>query len=72
LAVATLNHFALKKLIVMIALAIIAGDLNAQTQWPKITATTRPWTRWWWMGSAVDENNISSSLKQYSKAASEA
>src|SRR5262245_53965594 len=21
--------------------------------WPAVTQTARPWTRWWWLGSAV-------------------
>jgi hypothetical protein len=25
----------------------------AQPKWPAITQQTKPWTRWWWMGSAV-------------------
>lgn len=28
----------------------------------------KPWTRWWWMGSAVDRVNISHELKLYEKA----
>ena len=30
-------------------------ELLAQQGWPQITKETKPWTRWWWMGSAVDE-----------------
>jgi hypothetical protein len=26
--------------------------------WPPITRMQKPWTYWWWMGSAVDSNNI--------------
>ena len=26
--------------------------------WPAITREARPWTRWWWLGSAVDEQNL--------------
>ncbi|WP_245838751.1 glycosyl hydrolase [Maribacter sedimenticola] len=29
--------------------------------------TTKPWTRWWWMGSAIDEQNIKASLISFSK-----
>lgn len=36
--------------------------------WPVVTRTSRPWTRWWWMGSAVDKTNLTSLLEQYSKA----
>ena len=26
--------------------------------WPAITRDAKPWTRWWWLGSAVDEPNL--------------
>lgn len=29
--------------------------------------TTKPWTYWWWMGSAVDENNIDKELQWFSE-----
>ncbi|MBS1749595.1 MAG: glycoside hydrolase [Bacteroidetes bacterium] len=31
---------------------------DAQQHWPGITQSAKPWTRWWWMGSAVDSVNI--------------
>lgn len=41
---------------------------NAQLQWPTITTTAKPWTRWWWQGSAVNEKDISVLLKKYAAA----
>jgi len=38
------------------------------TDWPEVTGTARPWTYWWWMGSAVDEPNIASHLARYHEA----
>lgn len=35
--------------------------------WPEITSTMKPWTRWWWMGSAVDKENITRRLEEFSK-----
>ncbi len=35
---------------------------NAQTN--AFNATNKPWTRWWWMGSAVDEVGIKKQLTQ--------
>lgn len=35
--------------------------------WPEIENTTKPWTRWWWMGNAVDAKNITASLIEMSK-----
>ena len=31
-------------------------------------ATVKPWTRWWWMGSAVDELGIGAHLREYAAA----
>lgn len=57
------------KKIGMACLAVfVSVQLIAQTQWPAITQQAKPWTRWWWMGSAVDEKNISASLQQYARA----
>jgi hypothetical protein len=36
--------------------------------WPAITAQTKPWTRWWWMGSAVDKANLTWNLEKYQAA----
>ncbi len=36
--------------------------------WPAITQTTKPWTRWWWPGSAVDRKNITAQLEAIAAA----
>jgi hypothetical protein len=36
--------------------------------WPEINRTNRPWTRWWWLGSAVDRENVTRRLEQYRAA----
>nr|WP_262909011.1 glycosyl hydrolase [Leeuwenhoekiella parthenopeia] len=36
--------------------------------WPNVEQTTKPWTRWWWMGSAVDKPNIKEHLIAFQKA----
>lgn len=36
--------------------------------WPTITSESRPWTRWWWMGSAVNETEIRRHLTLLSAA----
>ena len=32
---------------------------------PPNTETTKPGARWWWLGSAIDKENISWNMKQY-------
>jgi len=44
------------------------GNLPAQNPWPKTTETAKPWTRWWWMGNAVNEKGLDKELTTLSKA----
>lgn len=37
-------------------------------EWPPITRETKPWTRWWWHGSAVTKEGITAELEAYRKA----
>jgi alpha-L-rhamnosidase len=34
-----------------------------ERDWPAVTRETKPWTRWWWHGSAVDRRNLTSELE---------
>ncbi len=36
--------------------------------WPAPTRTSRPWARWWWLGSAVDKPNLERLLADYRDA----
>ncbi|HEY0075668.1 MAG TPA: glycosyl hydrolase [Abditibacteriaceae bacterium] len=38
------------------------------TDWPKIEQEHRPWTRWWWPGSAVTSEEITRHLQAFHKA----
>jgi len=42
---------------------------SAQTpKWPAITQQNKPWTRWWWQGSAVNKADLTHLLTQYQQA----
>ena len=59
------------QLLLAVLLALNAPSLRAADDpfaWPAITAQTRPWTYWWWMGSAVDKTNITRELERYHAA----
>jgi len=47
-----------------------AEGILAQTapKWPEITQQNKPWTRWWWEGSAVNEKDLSWIMEEYQKA----
>ena len=50
--------------IIVCGQASVAGDLD----WPEPTTYNRPGVYWWWMGSAVDKENITWNLETMRKA----
>jgi hypothetical protein len=60
----------IKRNVFLTLLSVFALNSYAQETaiWPAIEKEMKPWTRWWWMGSAVDEKNIAKALEQYQKA----
>jgi len=57
----------MKKLLVVFLLfsqAISAQELA----WPEITSINKPWTRWWWPGSIVTQQDITTAMEKYKKA----
>ncbi|MDR0810705.1 MAG: glycosyl hydrolase family 2 [Paludibacter sp.] len=57
-----------KSSIIFIMLAISSLLFAQNTDWVKVTNEMRPGTRWWWLGSAVDKDNLTYLLQQYGKA----
>lgn len=41
---------------------------SAATAWPEITRENKPWTRWWWPGSAVDAASLTWQLEKLAQA----
>jgi len=58
----------IKNIIKLSVICFAFGNLSAQNPWPKTTETAKPWTRWWWMGSAVDEKGLEKQLTTLSQA----
>lgn len=64
------------KLSLLFVLAVLVASCDRKTiptetgtlEWPEITRQTKPWTRWWWPASAVQESDIISMLNDYSEA----
>lgn len=36
--------------------------------WPQVTRDNKPWTRWWWPGSAVDKASLTQQLEKFDAA----
>lgn len=51
----------------IILLSCLLQNSVAQTK-NNFTSVNKPWTRWWWMGSAVDEAGIKKQLTQLAEA----
>ncbi len=55
----------MKRISLFTCLFFAIGIAYAQPKWPAVTATTKPWTRWWWQGSAVNKTDLSALIKEY-------
>lgn len=42
-------------------------QLKTTVSWPEITRETKPWTRWWWPGSIVNQKDLTTALELYEK-----
>ncbi|MBP5636567.1 MAG: glycosyl hydrolase family 2, partial [Bacteroidales bacterium] len=51
-------------IVFLISAFIIPVGVFAQ-QWPDAGPEAKPGVRWWWMGSAVDEENLAWNMEQY-------
>ena len=59
----------MKKVLTTLLVSLAVGSLSAQDiAWPEVKTEAKPAARWWWMGSAVDKENLSRNLEAYSAA----
>ncbi len=52
-------------LAIAIAHSLSAPAADAPSPWPGVTRECRPWAYNWWMGSAVDRENLARELRRY-------
>ncbi len=57
----------MKKIIIFAAAALMAGNVMAQS-WPTPSPEAKAGSRWWWLGSAVSEQDLKWNMQEYSKA----
>ncbi|MDP4292399.1 MAG: glycosyl hydrolase, partial [Bacteroidota bacterium] len=63
----------MKHLISIVLLAFTLFSVQAQTvksdlSWPTVNKEARPWTRWWWLGNAVDKEGLTYRMEEMAKA----
>ena len=54
-------------ILLLLSPVVRAGDASP-VAWPAITQEMRPWTRWWWMGSIVNEKDLTVEMEKYRAA----
>ncbi|WP_430973142.1 glycosyl hydrolase [Sunxiuqinia rutila] len=52
----------------LVFLCLVTSGSAQQVSWPTPTRESKPWTRWWWMGNAVDQENITRELQELARA----
>lgn len=57
----------MKKYNMLWTLLLLGSAAQAQN-WPEVKPEARPGSRWWWLGSAVDQKNLSYNLEKYGSA----
>jgi len=58
----------MRKILLFLFLSCTLNNISAQIKWPAITEQTKPWARWWWLGSEVNKKDLAIVMKQYSEA----
>jgi hypothetical protein len=53
---------------IFILVDVQSQEPKSELSWPVVTKEAKPWTRWWWLGSAVDKEGITLRLDEMAKA----
>ena len=63
-------HYSVIGILFLMLMFLGCTSVEKQSEFdlPVQTKECRPWTYWWWMGSAVDKQNLSHLLETYHKA----
>jgi hypothetical protein len=67
-----MKHFS--RLLLLLALAVSLHAASTQVAessdlaWPQVTRENKPWTRWWWPGSGVDQASLTEQLGKIAAA----
>ena len=57
-----------KAILFLVCLFTMTSLAFSQLQWPEIRQETKPWSRWWWMGNILDEENLTQAMEEYARA----
>ena len=46
----------------------VACAQESDADWPEVRTEHKPFTRWWWLGNAVDKENLTYNLEEFARA----
>ncbi len=53
---------------ILIGICMLTCSQNSENKfWPKATNINQPWTRWWWLGNAVDAPTLTAHLEEFKR-----
>ncbi len=56
-------------LILLFSASCTSSDAGGpKPEWPQVSNVTKPWTRWWWHGSAVDQAGLTANMEDLRQA----
>ncbi len=55
-------------LVLFLCLLTACNSSHAEIEWPQVNEETKPWSRWWWMGSIVSEKDLTAEMEKYARA----
>ena len=58
----------LRLLLAVLAASVVLRAQSADLAWPDVVRENKPWTRWWWPGSAVDKTSLTWQLEKLASA----
>jgi hypothetical protein len=62
------STFKIVLLFIFFVTLLTCQQSKSQLAWPEITKENKPWSRWWWMGNSVNENDLTTAMEKYQKA----
>jgi hypothetical protein len=62
------KHFETTCLALACFILLVGCSSTSETEWPRTTNESKPWTRWWWFGSDVNSANITYNLEALAQA----
>lgn len=63
-----LKPYRLKRFLMTLSLTSAAAFVAVAQDWPAPTVESRPGSRWWWLGNAVDSTNLAANIAEYARA----